>query len=277
MHGTPGSRSGPRPRTIVLHRLGVRLISYDRPGYGESSRQQARAVFHAAEDVLRIAEHLGLDRFAIVGRSGGGPHAMACAAHEELAARITKLAVLVSLAPATADGLDWYEGMNDLNRAEYSSIDRDESGALSTLIKQTLEIQRDPESLLRTLDPQLADADRRVVEDMGIRRLLTETYSEALRCNEDGWLDDVLAFRRHWGFEPAEISSAIPTLLWHGADDGFSPVRHTIWLSRQIPHAESWVQRGAAHFTAVEVLPSILAWVTAPKDVRFTADPALAR
>src|SRR4051794_39170038 len=78
LHGTPGSRSGPRPRTSVLYRQGVRLISYDRPGYGGSTRMQNRRVVDAAADVDAIADRMGVDRFAVVGRSGGGPHALAC-------------------------------------------------------------------------------------------------------------------------------------------------------------------------------------------------------
>ena len=80
LHGTPGSRLGPHPRGAVLHRLGVQLIAFDRPGYGESDRREGRRVADAAADVLAIADAYGLDKFAVVGRSGGGPHALACAA-----------------------------------------------------------------------------------------------------------------------------------------------------------------------------------------------------
>ena len=77
MHGTPGSRLGPRPRAIVLHQLGVRLIAFDRPGYGGSDRKFGRTVADVATDVAAIADALELDRFAVLGRSGGGPHALA--------------------------------------------------------------------------------------------------------------------------------------------------------------------------------------------------------
>ncbi|MEU6238432.1 alpha/beta fold hydrolase, partial [Kitasatospora sp. NPDC047058] len=77
MHGTPGSRVGPLPRATVLYRLGIRLVSFDRPGYGDSTRLPGRRVSAAAADVRTIADELGLDRFAVLGRSGGGPHALA--------------------------------------------------------------------------------------------------------------------------------------------------------------------------------------------------------
>jgi pimeloyl-ACP methyl ester carboxylesterase len=69
LHGTPGSRLGPAPRGSVLYRLGIRLITYDRPGYGASHRLPRRSVAHVAADVSAIADALGIGRFAVVGRS----------------------------------------------------------------------------------------------------------------------------------------------------------------------------------------------------------------
>ncbi len=105
LHGTPGGRNGPRPRGIVLYRLGIRLISHDRPGYPGSDRLPDRRVADAAGDVEAIADHLGIDRFSVVGRSGGAPHALACAAL--LKERVICAAALGSLAPYNAQGLDW--------------------------------------------------------------------------------------------------------------------------------------------------------------------------
>ena len=119
LHGTPGSRLGPHPRSAVLHRLGVRLISFDRPGYGGSDRLAGRRVADAAADVLAIADAYGLEKFSVVGRSGGGPHALACAAL--LPERTTKAAVLVGLAPHGADGLDWFDGMAQSNVIEFTA------------------------------------------------------------------------------------------------------------------------------------------------------------
>ncbi|WP_199484940.1 alpha/beta fold hydrolase [Actinomadura craniellae] len=279
LHGTPGSRSGPRPRDIVLHRLGVRLISYDRPGYGRSDRQPGRTVADAARDVETIATALGVERFGVVGRSGGGPHALACAAR--LRRRVVRVAALVSLAPGDADGLDWYGGMNDSNRREYRTTDDDVDFLAADLIDRAKQIQEDPDSLVRRLLPELERADRRVVEDVGLRRLLGQTYREAVRLGADGWIDDVLAFRRDWGFELPAIR--VPVLLWHGAEDMFSPVGHTRWLAERIPGALLRVEPGLAHFGAVEILPRILAWIAEPAasrpeaaGLRTAADPGRA-
>lgn len=116
-HGTPGARNGPRPRGIVLYRLGIKLICHDRPGYGDSDRQHGRTVGHIASDIAEIADSLGIDTFSVVGRSGGGPHALACAAL--LRGRVECAAALGSLAPIDAEGLDWWDGMVESNVRAY--------------------------------------------------------------------------------------------------------------------------------------------------------------
>ena len=257
MHGTPGSRSGPLPRPSVLYRLGIRLICYDRPGYGGSSRFRGRNVAAAADDVRAIADALGIDSFGVVGRSGGGPHALACAAL--LGDRVQSAAVLVGLAPSDAEDLQWYDGMSRSNVLEYNNADSDPETFTTALMCRAQQIRDDPETLLRVLQPELTGSDRRVVDDVAIRRLLTDTYAEALRDGADGWIDDVLALRCPWGFEVSDVKA--PVFLWHGEDDMLSPVGHTNWLADHLPDPYPVVQRDAAHFGAVEILPRALAWV----------------
>src|SRR4051794_9200169 len=120
LHGTPGSRLGPIPRAMVLYQLGIRLVTFDRPGYGRSDRRIGRAVADVADDVRHIADFLQLREFAVLGRSGGGPHALACAAL--LPDRVSRVAALVGLAPTQAEGLDWFEGMTAANTREYLAV-----------------------------------------------------------------------------------------------------------------------------------------------------------
>ena len=105
LHGTPMSRLARYPDDSLFHELGVRLITYDRPGFGGSTPRPGRRVVDAAADVATIAAALGLDRFAVFGVSGGVPHAMAVAARYP--ERVTRLGALASLAPRDAAGLDW--------------------------------------------------------------------------------------------------------------------------------------------------------------------------
>lgn len=257
LHGTPGSRLGPAPRGMVLYQRGMQLIAYDRPGYGGSDRLAGRSVADVAEDVRAIADALGLDRFAVVGRSGGAPHALACAAL--LPERVTRAAALVTLAPRDADGLDWFEGMAASNVLEYTTATVDPDGLTARFIMRSAEIRRDPVRLLDDLRRELTDSDRMVVADAGVRSMLLRNYQEALRTSAYGWIDDALAFCSPWGFDPAGITARV--LLWHGEKDVFSPVGHSRWLAQRIPGVTAVLEPAAAHFDALHALPRILTWL----------------
>ncbi|MFD9126449.1 alpha/beta fold hydrolase [Kitasatospora sp. NPDC059571] len=256
LHGTPGSRVGPMPRSSVLALLGVRLISFDRPGYGGSGRMPGRTVAAASGDVTAIADALGLGTFAVLGRSGGGPHALACAAL--LPDRVERVAALVSLAPRFAEGLDWYGGMTRSNVQEYSEVERGVEYFGDLFRFRSKLIRDDPHALINDLVPELPPTDRALVSDAGIRRMLLATYQEAFRHGADGWIDDVLAFTTPWGFDVASIT--VPTRLWHGAADQFSPVDHSRWLADHIPGADLYLEPGAAHFGALKVMTEALQW-----------------
>jgi pimeloyl-ACP methyl ester carboxylesterase len=260
LHGTPGSRLGPLPRATVLYGLGARLISFDRPGYGGSDRLVSRLVADVVPDVEAIADALELDRFAVLGRSGGGPHALACAAL--LPHRVTRASVLVSLAPWAAEGLDWFAGMTDSNVREYTTAANEPELLTAHLMRAAAQIRANPACHVARLSPEMPEADQRVVSDSGIRVLLAQNFAEALRNSADGWIDDALAFCAPWGFDLADIK--VPVLVWHGQDDVFSPVAHARWLVDQIPGAIMSIRPGTAHFGALEVVPDVLSWLIRP-------------
>ncbi|MFJ6194477.1 alpha/beta fold hydrolase [Micromonospora sp. NPDC092111] len=263
MHGTPGSRRGPKPRGIVLYRMGIRLIAYDRPGYGDSDRFEGRDVADAARDVETIADQLGLDRFAVAGRSGGGPHALACAADERLRSRVTRVAVLVSFAPSDAMELDWFDGMNPDNQRGFGGGRSDTDTVVEEIRQRAARAVEDPRFLLRDLMTQMGPPDRRAINDAALRGIIFDTYQEALRAGPYGWIDDVLALGRSWKFDLGSIDTSVtPVRLWHGAEDTFAPASHGRWLAARIPGAQIEVQPGAAHFDAMQQLPRILRWLT---------------
>lgn len=276
LHGTPGSRVGPRPRNSSLYKLKTRLISYDRPGYGESQRLKDRTIDHAAADVEAIADSLNLGQFSVLGRSGGAPHALACAAL--LPDRVASAAALVSIAPPDAEGLDWYDGMAQSNIEAYKTASEalsDGSAACLDRLKANLAsnadaIRDNPASLLNWLTPGMPAADKVVVGHGGIRNLLLANYRTSVVRSSFGWLDDVLSFRRDWGFEPGRIVE-VPTLLWHGEHDTFSPVGHFRWLADRIPSVTPVLKREAAHFAALPAVPEILAWLRDRARDRFGA------
>ncbi|WP_084728912.1 alpha/beta fold hydrolase [Streptacidiphilus neutrinimicus] len=257
IHGTPGSRLGQLPVERQLDRLNVRVITYDRPGYGQSDRLPGRRVRDAADDVLAIADHLRLDAFGVVGRSGGGPHALACAAL--LPERVTRTAVMVSLAPRDAEGLDWYRGMTDSNIAAFRAAEDGPHRLRPLLAARSDGIRAHPRALLQSLRQELPPADLNAIRDPGLRSTIARNFAEAVRVGDDGWNDDVLAFVRPWGFDPAEIKGRVD--LWHGEADVFSPVDHTRWLAAHIPEAHPMVEPGQSHFAAWRLLPDILSRV----------------
>ena len=256
-HGTPNIGAPPEPLFPAADRLGIRWVSYDRPGYGGSTPHPGRDVASAATDVAAVADALGIGQFAVMGHSGGAPHALACAAL--LSERIARAAVLVGLAPHGADGLDWFDGMAQSNVNEYTAAANSYADIVARTREVASAVRADPASLIARLHAELPDPDRRVVADRGIRSMLIETYAEALRTSDYGWIDDVVAFCSDWGFDPASIP--VPVLLWHGASDVFSPASHARWLAGKIPNAAVVVQAGAAHFGALDVLPDILRWL----------------
>ncbi|MFJ7077154.1 alpha/beta fold hydrolase [Streptomyces sp. NPDC098781] len=269
LHGTPGSRLGPAPRTMLLYRQRVRLITYDRPGYGPSDRLAGRQVAHVSADVAAIADALGVSRFAVVGRSGGGPHALACAAL--LPDRVTRAAVLVGLAPRDADGLDWFAGMAASNVNEYTKALDGPDLLAESLRKRSVDIRSDPAKLLKQLSGELTNSDLRVIANAAIRAMLLRNYQEAFSVSADGWVDDALSFCGPWGFSPADIS--VPVLLWHGEQDGFSPASHTRWLAERIPGGRAVLHPEEAHFASLRVLPDVFTWLLGGRS-RLTADPA---
>ncbi|MFD7556217.1 alpha/beta fold hydrolase [Streptomyces sp. NPDC059533] len=257
LHGMPGSRLGPAPRGMVLYQRRMQLIAYDRPGYGGSDRHPGRTVADVAQDVAAIADAMGFDTFAVAGRSGGGPGALACAAL--LPDRVTRTAALVPMAPRDAEDLDWFAGMAASNVKEYTTASSDPEELAARLIPRAAGIARDPGRLLDELRRELTASDRMIVSDAGLRSMLLRNYREGVRTSAWGWIDDMLAFSSPWGFDPADIRC--PVLIWHGELDVFSPVGHARWLARRIPGATTTFDPAAAHFAALRALPDVLTWL----------------
>ncbi|MEU3777793.1 alpha/beta hydrolase [Streptomyces sp. NPDC032472] len=256
-HGTPGSRLGTALRDVPERHPQFRFFAYDRPGYGGSDRAPGRRVCDAAADAAAVADALGVGAFATVGRSGGGPHALACAAL--LPDRVTAAASLVGLAPGDAAGLDWYAGMTPYNVEHFGLAARDPAALERRLVPQAEAVRRDPGRLLADLRADLAEADLPVLADDRVRQVVLDNLREGLRTSADGWLDDCLALCRPWGFRPGAI--ACPVMLWHGAEDAFSPVGHFHWLAARLAHGTAVLQPGAGHFAAQYALSDVLRWL----------------
>lgn len=248
LHGTPGSRlSGrhPDPSRVAAARL--RVITYDRPGYGRSTRHPGRAVVDCIADVAAIADALRIERFVVTGGSGGGPHALAVAAR--LPERVIRAECNVSGAPHDAPDLDWYAGMDPENIKEFGwALEGEETlvGELQPHADEMLSrLDEDPASVLG--DFQLSDADRAVLQDRVVRERMRTSIREALASGVWGWVDDDLAFVKPWGFAVEEIR--VPVQVRYGAGDVLVPAGHGEWLARHVPGANVIVDQGAGHLS----------------------------
>jgi pimeloyl-ACP methyl ester carboxylesterase len=245
LHGTPGCRLNRPPEDEKLRAAGVRLITYDRPGYGASDRNAGRAVVDCVGDVEAIANALEIDRFAVSGGSGGGPHALAVGAC--LAERATRVRCVVSCAPYGLEDLDWFDGMDPSNVEEFGWALAGEEVLTHELAREAAEMQsrvaRDPALLLDGFD--LPDADVAALADPRVQRVTRESTAEMFAGGISGWVDDDLALTKAWGFDVADIT--LPVEVRYGAADVLVPAAHGEWLAAHVPGAVKRVDAGRGH------------------------------
>ena len=248
-HGTPNVGSPPEPLSGAAARYGLRWVSYDRPAYGGSSPAPGRDIASAAGDVAAIAEVLEIGRFAVFGHSGGGPHALACAAL--LGDRVVAAVSVSGLAPypdgepgAMAED-EWFAGMYPGGAAELRAARRGR-GALRACLEAG---EFDPEMFTPEDHAELA----------GDWAWLAGVAGQAIAQGPDGMIDDDLAYTRSWGFETGGV--AAPVLLVHGTADRIVPAAHGEWLARHIPGAELRLRAGGGHISALREGAAALGWI----------------
>jgi pimeloyl-ACP methyl ester carboxylesterase len=208
-HGAPGSRRF-HPDAATTADAAVRLITFDRPGYGGSARNEGRTLLDTAADVAALADHLDLDRFAVIGFSAGGPHALACA--HTLGDRLHAVAVVSMPGP-----LDEVPGAWDaLPRHVRSAAERarhEPAGAVRGVLRYMQPTVDDPSTFLGGG----TEPDRAVMAEPGPAAMLGADVAEAFRSGAGGFADDMVALWRPWGFRMAELPPG--SRIWHGAHD----------------------------------------------------------
>lgn len=257
-NGTPNSRLLFDRDVARAERQEIRLISYDRPGYGGSTRHPGRTVADCAGDVRAISAALGMERFAVWGISGGGPHAIACAAL--LPDLVPAVGVLASGAPWGAEGLDYFAGMGELNADDIRLTVEDPAAAHAKCESDRLEmLEVTPTGLLEILKTLLAPVD--AAELTGeLAQFMIDSARSGLAPGSDGWWDDDLALLAPWGFELDSIRT--PVLLLHGRHDRFVPFAHGEWLARHIPGVRAELSDGDGHLTLTgRHLDHVHAWL----------------
>jgi pimeloyl-ACP methyl ester carboxylesterase len=236
----------------------VRVITYDRPGYGESTARPGRTVADCAADVRAIAAGLGIDRMLSWGVSGGGPHVLACAAL--LPDLIPAAASLASAAPWGAEGLDFFDGMGELNADDYHLFLKDRVAARAKLETDRVEtLAANAEEVFALIKTLVSPADAAVFTPE-LAQYFVDSGLAGLGPGGEGWWEDAVALADPWGFALADIS--IPVLLLHGRQDRFVPFGHGVWLAAHVPGVEARLTDEDGHLTlTVHHLGEVYDWL----------------
>lgn len=255
--GSPNSRHLYGPHVKDAAQRGIHLISYDRPGYGGSTAQPGRSVADCAQDVRAIAAAFRIERLAVWGISGGGPHALACAAL--LADLVTAVASLASPAPYGEPDLDFFTGMGQENLDDIKLFLSDrEAARRKTAVDRDQFLQVTPDQVVVALASLLSPADRAALNDE-LASFLVTSMKDGLAPGYRGWWDDSCAHLGSWGFSFEDIR--VPVQLWHGRQDRFVPFQHGQWLAQHIPGVDAHLTETDGHLTLEDRVPEVHAWL----------------
>jgi pimeloyl-ACP methyl ester carboxylesterase len=257
-HGTPGAGLPFEPMAAAAAARGLRLVMYSRPGYGASTAQPGRRVIDAAADTLHVVEALGASTFRTIGWSGGGPHALACAA--ALGGRCLATVTIAGVAPYPAAGLDWLSGMAPENVEEFGLALRGREALRPFLETFTA-------SLTAVSGAEVAASLGGLVSPVDTAHLtgefadwLAATFRVGLAHGIEGWCDDDLAFVADWGFD---LHDCRGVSVWQGDQDRMVPEAHGRWLAEHLPGARSRLRPGQGHLSLAlgafeEILEDVL-------------------
>ena len=243
-HGTPSSRLEAQLAAAAARDLGITLIAIDRPGYGLSDPLQADCIAAWPEDTAAVANHLGIERFHVIGVSGGGPYALACG--WRLRKRIKSIALVCPLGPVANQGLR--RPMSPAARLAFFLAEK-APWALPIFFGDLTAwfLRRHPKITFALLESHLPEPDRQTLADPAICSLFEASVREALHRGSAGALRDFIHFVRPWGFDPAHIRQKVT--LWHGDLDAVVPPSHSQHISRMLPQAKLRLIPGEGHFS----------------------------
>jgi pimeloyl-ACP methyl ester carboxylesterase len=243
-HGFPASRLEAALLDSAARRRGVRVIAADRPGSGLSDFQPGRRIRDWPNDVIELADALGINRFAMVGVSGGGPYALACARY--IPQRLTAVGVVCGLGQV---GEPWALREMLWNRRLAFVLAR----RFPSLLKLFYAVffgpllKRQPDAILSMIARTPSTADRQVLVRADVGRVLLASIRESVRTGPCGILHELPLYTHPWGFRPEEINIVVE--LWHGEADPIVPVAHTRALLKRLAHAHSVILPGEGHFS----------------------------
>jgi len=265
--GTPSAAGIFAPALAQAVKRGLRFVTFSRPGYATSTARPGRSVGDVAADVTVILDTLGFDSFFCAGQSGGGPHALACAAL--LPDRVLATATLAGVAPWPAEGLDWFSGMGPENLEEFGASMKG-TDALTPYLEADAAHLRDvqPDDVAASLGGLVGDVDKHALTG-DYAEFVSASFQRSVSTGIAGWRDDDLAFVNTWGFELSAITT--PVAVWQGGEDRMVPMAHGVWLANHIAGAEQHLLPPEGHLSLAltrfgDVLDGLLSMAeTGPK------------
>ena len=255
-NGTPAGLMAAPAIVAAAAERGLRLVLYARPGYEGSTPDPGRRVASAAADLAAVLDGLGGGEFVTVGWSGGGPHALACAAL--LPGRCLAAASMAGVAPYGADGLDWVAGMGEENVAEFSAAKAGAEALTGFLEPAARELAAVTATDVAAGLGNLVSAADKAAVDGEFADYLAASFRAAVAGGVAGWRDDDLAFVSDWGFTMADAGVGAPVAVWQGDQDLMVPWSHGQWLAAHIPGARAHLLPGEGHLTLVNVFGAIV-------------------
>jgi pimeloyl-ACP methyl ester carboxylesterase len=242
-HGTPFSAVAYQPATDGVRARDARFVAWSRPGYAGSTRRPGRVVADVAEDTAEVLDALGHDRFVTMGWSGGGPHALACAAL--MPERCAAAAIIGGVAPYDATGLDWLDGMGPENIEEFALAAAGGEGFSDFLTKEAAQFAAlDAVNVADSLGGLVSDVDKAALTGE-FADFMARALAAAVSVGTDGWHDDDMAFLAGWGFDLAAITC--PVAVWQGRQDRMVPFAHGVWLAAHVPTARAHLLPDEGH------------------------------
>lgn len=251
-HGMPGSRLERLAESAFYGTMGVRVITPDRPGYGQSDPHPGGSLVDWASDVAELADALGIDRFGVTALSGGGLYALACAA--AMPDRVTGIALSGCPAPMNREGAA--RGMRPMSRVGVA-LGRQAPWALTSataLLSGT--IRRFPGLFVQGATRDKPAPDRKWLAVSWVKIEAESTLAEAFRKGAAGYARDVRLLSQPWGFAPADVT--LPVSLWHGDLDTVIPLHHALYLASTLRHSTLRICHGEGHMVMWSHLAEIL-------------------
>ncbi len=256
-HGTPGSRLEVSCDQVPIISSGVRFIAVDRPGYGHSTFQRGRRLADWASDVTRLADHLTIGGFCVVGVSGGGPHAAVCARF--IPERVLGAGIVSGVGPLAEPGTE--NEMMGFNRAVTRLARRSQYLVYPPFALSAAIFRRWPELALRAASGQMPNSDIEILSRPSVRAAYIDTYRRSPSTSALAAAQDFALFAGDWGFRLDDIT--VPVDIWHGDDDRNVPMSHGRLQAERIQGARLHECPGEGHLLVIDRLEEILRTVSA--------------